>query len=54
MQAIGGISDAVTIFMVAHRLSTLRNCDRIIEVSDGKISRVVSYAEIISSLGDAD
>ena len=38
-----------TIFMIAHRLSTLRNCDRIIEISDGRISRVVSYAEFIDS-----
>jgi len=47
MQAIGGISDAVTIFMVAHRLSTLRNCDRIIEVSDGQIKRTGTYQEMI-------
>jgi ABC-type multidrug transport system fused ATPase/permease subunit len=47
MNAIEEVSDKATIFMIAHRLSTLRNCDRIIEVSDGKIKRICNYQEMI-------
>jgi ABC-type multidrug transport system fused ATPase/permease subunit len=37
MQAIENLSDDLTIIIIAHRISTLRNCSRIIEVRDGKI-----------------
>lgn len=47
MNAIEEASDKATIIMIAHRLSTLRNCDRIIEVSDGKIKRIGNYQEMI-------
>jgi ATP-binding cassette subfamily B protein len=47
MHAIEEASDKATIFMIAHRLSTLRNCDRIIEISDGKIQRICTYQEMI-------
>lgn len=46
IRAIENSSDQATIFMIAHRLSTLRNCDRIIEVYDGQISRIGTYHEI--------
>jgi ATP-binding cassette, subfamily B, bacterial PglK len=37
-----------TIFLVAHRLSSVRNCDRIIFLERGRISDVGSYDELLS------
>jgi ABC-type bacteriocin/lantibiotic exporter with double-glycine peptidase domain len=37
MSAINGLSDEITLIMVAHRLSTLRNCTQIVEVQNGTI-----------------
>lgn len=38
-----------TVIMVAHRLISLKGCDKIIEVNFGKIARVGSYQEIIGN-----
>ena len=43
MQTISEISDEVTIIIVAHRLTTLRFCDLIIELKNGKVNRMGSY-----------
>ena len=37
-----------TIIMIAHRLSTLKFCDKIYKIEDGKISEAGTYEEIIS------
>ena len=47
MQAIDGLGDDLTILIVAHRLTTLRNCSQIVELQNGKIKRVGSYADIV-------
>ena len=47
MQAIEGLSPDLTILIVAHRLTTLRSCDRIVELERGAIHRIGSYQEII-------
>ncbi|BEI38350.1 ABC transporter ATP-binding protein [Polynucleobacter sp. HIN8] len=47
IHALEKTSDKFTIFMVAHRLSTLKNCDRVIEISDGHIKRIGTYQEMI-------
>jgi len=46
MNAIGGLSKDLTIFMVAHRLSTLRCCDSIIDIEGGSVKSIKSYEEI--------
>jgi ABC-type multidrug transport system fused ATPase/permease subunit len=43
-----GLSSGVTILMVAHRLTTLRSCNKIIEVKNGEICWVGGYAELLS------
>jgi ABC-type multidrug transport system fused ATPase/permease subunit len=43
MQAIENLGDDLTILIVAHRLTTLRNCSQIVELLDGKIKRCGSY-----------
>ena len=47
MEAIGELSDDLTMIIVAHRLSTLKKCTQIVELTDGKITRVGTYAEIV-------
>jgi len=47
MEAITSLSKDITIIIVAHRLSTLKSCSNIIELSDGKIARQGVYDEII-------
>ncbi len=38
----------ITIIIVAHRVVTLRYCDRIIEIADGRVKREVSYDQLIA------
>jgi len=55
MEAIDGLGEDLTILMIAHRVSTLRNCSRIIEMSGGHITRTGSYESIVASqAGEAD
>ena len=37
MRAIDALGDDLTIIIIAHRLTTLRNCDPIIEVGGGRV-----------------
>ena len=39
MDAVAGLHDNLTILMIAHRLSTLEQCDEIIEIGQGRIQR---------------
>jgi ATP-binding cassette subfamily B protein len=48
MQAIENLSDDLTILIIAHRLSTLKNCTNIIELSGGEIKRVGSFELIVT------
>lgn len=43
MNAIEGLDNDLTIIMVAHRLTTLKNCNRILELNKGKIMQYESY-----------
>lgn len=47
MQAIESLSDELTVLIVAHRLTTLKNCTQVIELADGKIKRSGTYQEIV-------
>ncbi|XOJ96080.1 ABC transporter ATP-binding protein [Candidatus Njordibacter sp. Uisw_039] len=47
IEAIEDLSDELTVIMVAHRLTTLKNCTHIIEFADGKIVRSGSYQTIV-------
>jgi ATP-binding cassette, subfamily B, bacterial PglK len=48
MQAIESLSDDLTVLIIAHRLTTLKNCTQIVELADGGIKRIGSYHEIVS------
>ncbi|HET7775507.1 MAG TPA: ATP-binding cassette domain-containing protein, partial [Azospira sp.] len=47
MEAISSLSQDLTILLIAHRLSTLQSCDRIIELKNGKVARIGTYDELI-------
>ncbi len=49
MKAIDKISTELTLVIVAHRLSTLKKCDKIIELKNGVISRMGTYDEIVNN-----
>lgn len=51
MQAIDGLGGDLTILIVAHRLTTLRNCSQIVELQNGELKRVGSYADIVGEIG---
>jgi ABC-type multidrug transport system fused ATPase/permease subunit len=47
MQSVNSLGDDVTVLMIAHRVSTVRGCDRIFELRNGSLLReVTSYEEI--------
>jgi ATP-binding cassette, subfamily B, bacterial PglK len=50
MQAIENLSENLTILIVAHRLTTLKNCTQVIELSNGKIKRKGTYQQIVNQL----
>ena len=48
MNAINSIDDDITVLIVAHRLTTLENCDLLIELSEGEVIRSGAYSEIVN------
>lgn len=52
MEAIRNLGNDLTLIIVAHRLTTLKDCTKIIELQDGKISRTGSFQEIIQDQED--
>ena len=49
MDAIGGLSSHLTIFLIAHRLSTVRNCDIIVELAHGQVVAQGTYEQLLES-----
>lgn len=49
MRAIEGLSKDLTILIIAHRLSTLKNCTKLVELRDGGIRRVGKYQDFIDT-----
>lgn len=48
MQAIKDLHKDLTVLIIAHRLTTLRDCTKIVELADGRIKQTGTYEEIIS------
>ena len=46
MDEISKLKDNITIFIIAHRLTTLRNCDRIIRINDDFSITELKYADL--------
>lgn len=47
MDAVDKLGDNLTIIIIAHRLSTLRKCHKVVELKNGQLVRSGTYAEII-------
>ena len=52
MDAIDSLAGKKTMIIIAHRLTTIKNCDRIMYVRDKGISESGSHAELIEKHGD--
>jgi ATP-binding cassette subfamily B protein len=46
MEAIDGLDRTITVVMIAHRLSTVRRCDRIVLLEQGRIVGLGTYREL--------
>jgi ATP-binding cassette subfamily B protein len=49
MNAIDKLSPNLTILIIAHRISTLRNCSQIVKLNHGRIESVCSYSDLVSN-----
>ena len=47
MKKFNSIDEGITVLIVAHRLSTLKGCSQIVELSNGVIKRTGTYKEIV-------
>jgi len=48
MESIEKLDDQVTVIIVAHRITTLRNCSQIVELEDGRMKQNGSYSDFIA------
>lgn len=48
MQAIDGLSSDLTLLIIAHRLTTLKNCTQIVELGECGIKRHGGYRELVN------
>ena len=53
-EAIYDLKGSVTVVLIAHRLSTARNADKVAYISDGKIEAVGSFEEVRHLVPDFD
>ncbi|MBL7004265.1 MAG: ABC transporter ATP-binding protein [Gammaproteobacteria bacterium] len=48
MDAIGDMGGELTILMIAHRLTTLKQCDQIVELSNNGVQRIGTFEEMVN------
>ena len=49
MEAVNNLGHEMTIILIAHRLSTVRQCDRIFVLKSGKVDAAGTYEELIAT-----
>jgi ATP-binding cassette subfamily B protein len=49
MDAIDGLSSDLTILLIAHRLTTVRRCDIIVELENGRVLAQGTYKQLLES-----
>lgn len=49
MGGIASLREGVTVLMIAHRTSSLANCDRVIRMEHGRVMEIGTYAQMIGS-----
>jgi ATP-binding cassette subfamily B protein len=47
MDSIDGLDRDLTVLLIAHRLSTVRRCDNIVELAQGRVKAQGSYDQLI-------
>ncbi|MDR0406668.1 MAG: ABC transporter ATP-binding protein/permease [Holosporales bacterium] len=47
IETIYTVSQGRTVIMIAHRVTTLKNCNRIVVMKQGKIEKIVQYKDLI-------
>ena len=47
MEAIEGLNRDLTILLIAHRLSTVRRCDTIVELEHGRVVAQGTYEQLL-------
>lgn len=52
MASLDSLGRDLTVLMIAHRISTLNNCDFIVEMKDGQLSSILTFAELLKAQGD--
>jgi len=50
MSSIESLSEDLTVLIIAHRITTLKNCSKIVQLRDGHVGRVCSYQEMIDNV----
>ena len=51
------IADDVTVISIAHRLTTLKSCDKIVKFEKNHSTQILTYEEVMSlskNIGDID
>lgn len=49
MNEINALAGDLTILIIAHRLTTLMDCDLIVEIGDGGVKRIGQYSDLVGS-----
>ena len=49
MEAVNNLSKNITIILIAHRLSTVKNCDIIFKLDKGQLISQGTFDEVISN-----
>ena len=49
MDAVNNLDKDITVIMIAHRLSTVKECDTIFFLEDGKLTGKGSFEELLKS-----
>jgi ABC-type bacteriocin/lantibiotic exporter with double-glycine peptidase domain len=47
MEEIEGLDKRITIFIIAHRLTTLKNCSQIVRLINGRVEKTGTYDELV-------
>jgi ABC-type multidrug transport system fused ATPase/permease subunit len=49
MQLVGELQQSKTIIAIAHRLNTVKNCDKILYLKDGEIEAEGPYSKLLEN-----